>query len=157
MADTIQNGIAAILRADAELMALLPGMVWTRRIKRNDNGADLPPTPGSTPEAFDAAGRIRPCASILNEMASSDPIGPAGAYHAFPEVWLRCLPHESEKLKLDAAARRIIALLDGARVAGPAGEGVILGVAGRMMPDDDPLITPAVVDMIRVQATSVWR
>lgn len=157
MADTIQNGIAAILRADATLMALLPGLVWTRRIRRNDNPPELPPTPGATPEAFDSAGRVLRCASVLNEMASVDPTGPGGAYHAFPEVWLRCLPHETEKQKLEEAARRIITLLDGATIPGPAGEGVILGVAGRMMPDDDPLITPAVVDMIRVQATSVWR
>lgn len=157
MADTIQNGIAELLRADDDLMALLPGRVWTRRIKRNDNGPALPPTPGSTPEAFDSAGRILRCASVLNEMASADPLGPGGAYNAFPEIWLRCLPHETEKVRLDQAARRIIALIDGAIVTGPSGEGVILAVAGRMMPDDDPFITPAVVDMIRVQATSVWR
>lgn len=157
MADTLQDGIATILRADAELMALLPGRVWTRRIRRNDNGPELPPTPGSTPEAFDEAGRIRRCASVLNEQASTDPLGPTGAYSAFPEIWLRCLPHEREKALMEQAARRVIRLLEGAHVAGPAGEGILLGVVGRMMPDDDPILTPAVVDMIRVQATGVWR
>lgn len=157
MADTLQNGIAAILRADTELMALLPGRVWTRRISRNTNPDGTPPTPGSTPEAFDAAGRILRCASVLNSAADANLIGPPGTYYTFPEIWLRCLPHESEKRLLHAAAERIIALLDaGPVVEGLRGEGLVLGVVGRMMPDDDPELAPAVVDMVRVRADSMW-
>lgn len=153
---TAQNGIAALLRSDATLMALLPGEVWTRKIRRNDNPPEIGPTPGSTPEAFDSAGRIRRCVSILNGDEASNPLGPDGAYYGFPEVWLRCLPHESEKAKLHEAEERIIMRLKGAVLAGMAGEGLCLRVAGRMGLDDDPVITPAVVSMIRVQVDSMW-
>lgn len=155
--DTIQNGIANRLRGDAELMELLPGGVWTRPIRMNENGPGLPPTPGSTPDAFDHAGRIRRCASVLNGEAPANPLGPVGAYMAQPEIYLRCLPHESDKHALNLAAERIIALLQGYVLTGLGGEGVVLSVAGRMMPDDDPVLTPAVVDMIRVAADGVWR
>lgn len=152
---TLQNGIAALLRADPAVRALLPGGVWTRRIRRNE-GTDAEPTPGSTPGAFDAAGRIRRCAAVLNGIAADDPLGPAGAYYAFPEIWLRCLPHESEKQRLEEAAVRIVALMEGARVAAPGGGATVLRVAARMLPDDDPELPPAVVDMIRVQAGGIW-
>lgn len=155
--DTIQNGIAERLRGDAELMDLLPGGVWTRAISPNTNPPGMEPVPGSTPEAFDSAGRIRRCASILNGEATRNPLGPRGAYMGFPEVYLRCLPHESEKRKLHEAAERIIFLLEGAVVTGLSGEGILLTVAARMLPTDDPVIHPAVVDMIRVQTDSVWR
>ena len=153
---TIQNGIAELLRSDAELMALLPGGVWTRKIRKNDGPADTP-APGSTPDAFDHAGRIKRCASVLNGLAPEDPLGPVGAFYAFPEIWLRCLPHESEKQRMDEAALRIIALIQGAIVPVPGGAAAVLRTAARMMPDDDPDLPPAVVDMIRVQANSVWR
>lgn len=155
--DTVQNGIAQRLRDDAALAELLPGGVWTRRIARNTNGPDMEPVPGSTPTAFDEAGRIRRCAAVLYAGTSRSPIGPETAYTGYLEIWLRCLPHESEKARLHEAARRMIALLDGAVLPGPDGEGIVLTVAGRMMPDDDPDLTPAVVDMIRVQTDSVWR
>ena len=154
---TIQNGIAELLRADAALSDLLPGRIWTRRIRPND-GPDATPAPGSTPEAFDSAGRIRRCAAVLNGQAPANPLGPSGAFYAFPEIWLRCLPHESEKQLLEQAALRIIALLaTGPGVLMPGGGAAILSLAARMMPDDDPELPPAVVDMIRVQADGVWR
>jgi hypothetical protein len=154
---TFQNEIAERLRSDPALMALLPGLVWTRRIRPND-GPPESPTPGSTPEAFDHAGRIRRCAAVLpGTGAVQNPLGPRGAYYAFPEIWLRCLPHESEKQKLEEIAGRIIARIEGVSVAAPGGAAAILTVAARMMPDDDPELAPAVVDMIRVQADGVWR
>lgn len=156
MADTMQNGIAEALRSTPAIMALLPGGVWTRKITRNENPPEIDPTPGSTPEAFDEAGRIRLCASVLNGPADRDVLGPPRAYYGFPTVFLRCLPHESEQRKLHEVARLIIDRLDGLVIEGLGGEGIVLSVAGRMMPDDDPTLPPAVVDMIRVQADSVW-
>lgn len=153
---TLQNGIAKLLRDDTELMALLPGGVWTRKIKKNDGPAEAPAA-GSTPEAFDGAGRIKRCAAVLNGLAPEDPLGPAGAFYAFPEIWIRCLPHESDKQRLEAAAVRIITLMQGAIVPMPGGAAAVLRVSARMMPDDDPDLPPAVVDMIRVQANSLWR
>lgn len=153
---TIQNGIADLLRADPELMEMLPGGVWTRRIRKND-GTPEEPSKGSTPGAFDEAGRIKRCISVLNGVASENPIGPAGAYWAFPEIWMRCLPHQSEKDKLEWIANRVIELIQGARVPVPGSGVAVLRCAGRMMPDDDPDLPPAVVDMIRVQADGVWR
>jgi hypothetical protein len=153
---TIQNGIAELLRGDPELVALLPGGIWTRRIRPND-GPPEAPSPGSTPEAFDHAGRIRRCAAVLNGLAPENPLGPVGAFYSFPEVWLRCLPHETDKQRLEAAAQRIIRLTEGARVSLPGGGAAILTIAARMMPYDDPDLPPAVVDMIRVQADGVWR
>ncbi len=152
---TIQNGIAAILRADVDVAGLLPGGIWTRPIRRND-GTPEEPTPGSTPEAFDARGRIRRCAAILNGETTANPIGPAGAFYAFPAIWLRCLPHETEKVHLERAALRIITLLHGGRISMPDGRSGIVTVQGRMGPDDDPDLQPAVVDMIRIQVDSVW-
>jgi hypothetical protein len=155
---TFQNEIAGLLRSDPALTALLPGGVWIRRIKPNDGTAEAP-TPGSTPAAFDHAGRIKRCAAVLNGTgAVVNPLGPEAAFYAFPEIWLRCLPHESEKQKLEEAAQRIIAIIRTAgRVSTPGGTATILTVAARMMPDDDPDLPPAVVDMIRVQADGVWR
>ena len=153
---TIQNGIAELLRGDPELVTLLPGGIWTRRIRPND-GTPEAPAAGSTPEAFDHAGRIRRCAAVLNGLAPENPLGPAGAFYAFPEIWLRCRPYESDRQRLEEAAQRIIRLIEGARVALPGGGAAILTVAARMMSDDDPDLPPAVVDMLRVQADGVWR
>jgi hypothetical protein len=155
---TFQNQIADRLRSDAALMALLPGGVWTRRIRKND-GPPESPTPGSTPEAFDHAGRIKRCVAVLpGTGAVENPLGPHGAFYAFPEIWLRCLPHESEKQKLEEAALRIIEIIRASgRVSAPGGTAATLTVVARMMPDDDPDLPPAVVDMIRVQADGVWR
>lgn len=157
MADaiTIQSAIADALRSDSVLMDLLPGGVWTRRIRKNDSTPEAP-TPGSTPDAFDSKGRILRCASIINGEATSDPFGPPGAFYAFPEIWMRCLPLDSEKRKLEEAALRIIELLQGRMVPLHAGRGGILTISARMMPDDDPDLQPAVVDMIRARLDSVW-
>lgn len=158
MADTIQNGIADRLREDAELMALLRGGIWTRRIKKNTNPPGVDPTPGSTPEAFDERGRIRPCASVLpGGPRSRNPLGPGGAYFGFPEVYFRSLPHEGAKLALHQAMRRTTALLGGAVLRGPGGEGLMLSISARLDPDDDPELPPAVVGMLQVQVDSVWR
>ena len=154
---TVQNGIANLLRSSPAIMGLLPGGVWTRRIRKNDGPADAP-TPGSTPGAFDAAGRILRCAAVLNGIATDNPTGPAGAYVAYPEIWLRCLPHESEQERLEEAALHILDLLrDGSRIRVTGGGVAFLRNAARMMPDDDPDLPPAVVDMIRVQADGIWR
>lgn len=155
--DTAQNQIAALLRDDPELAELLPGGVWTRRIKPNRAPAGAPPTPGSTPEAFDEKGRIRPCASVLpGGPRSRNPLGPGGAYYGFPEAYFRCLPHEGAKRALHAAMDRATALIEGAVVAGTAGEGLLLRVGARVEPDDDDDLPPAVVGMVQVQIDSVW-
>lgn len=157
MADaiTIQSAIASILSNNEELMELLPGKVWTRRIRKNDSTPESP-TPGSTPDAFDSEGRIRLCASVINGEATSDPFGPPGSFYAFPEIWLRCPPHDSQKRKLEEAALLIIDLLDGATLPLNGGVGGVLSISARMMPDDDPDLQPTVVDMIRVRLDSVW-
>lgn len=154
--DTAQNGIATLIRSRPDIMSLLPGGVWTRRIKPNTNQDGLAPTPGSTPEAFDHAGRILRCVSVLNGTASVDPLGPVGAYYGFPEVYFRCLPHETEKRLLNQAMDRVTRLIEGAVIPGLSGEGLILRAAARIDPDDDPELPPAVVGMIRVQVDSVW-
>lgn len=154
--DTLQNGVAAILRGDTEFMDLIPGGVWTRRVRRNENPPDIAPTPGSTPDAFDHAGRILRCVSILNGGGSLDITGPDGANLSMVRLFLRCLPHETEKAKMNLAALRAIHLLKGAVVPLIGGGAARLAVVSRMMPDDDPDIGPAMVDMIEVQAASVW-
>lgn len=151
----IQQSIAHLVRMTPDVMNLLPGGVWTRRIRRNE-GDDDTPTPGATPEAFDHRDRIQRCLAILNGEASADVFGPPGAYYAFPELWLRCLPHDSEKRKLEEVAMLLIELLDGKVIPIGDGQSGVLKIVGRMLPDDDPDLPPAVVDMIRVQVDSVW-
>lgn len=151
----MQIALANMIRGNPDIMDLLPGGVWTRRIKPNEGEPDSP-TPGSTPDAFDDRGRLLLCVSILNGEASADLLGPPKAYYAFPEIWIRCLPHDSEKRKLESAATLIIDLLDDAIISIGDGLSGSVKVVGRMMPDDDPDLRPAVVDMIRVQVDSVW-
>lgn len=157
MGTTLGTGIKGVFDADATLVDLLPGKVWTRPIRQNKAAAGQPPTPGSTPEAFDGAGRIRRCASISSVPETQNPTGLPTAYWGFPDIYLRCLPHESEKAKVEQAIRRIQALLHDRVLAGPEGEGLILSLAGRIGPDDDPIIPNAVLYMVRVQVDSVWK
>ncbi|WP_300268714.1 hypothetical protein [Microbacterium sp.] len=151
--------MAKLLRDDETLGELLPGGIWTRQIMPNSNPAGTDPTPGSTPDAFDHAGRIKRCAAVLYDDVSAvrNPVGPDSAYMGGVNIFLRCLPHETEKRKLHDAAERIIALCEGAVLTGTRGEGLVLSISARMMPTDDPNLPPAVVDMIRVQTDSVWR
>lgn len=155
-ATAIQMALANMIRGDADLMELLPGGVWTRRIRRNEAPPGNPPTPGSTPEAFDHEGRFLRSVSILNGEASADLYGPPDAFYAFPEIWLRCMPHESEKRRIEQAASMITAMLSGETIPLGTGRSAVGTVVARMGPDDDPDLRPAVVSMIRVQIDSVW-
>ncbi|MGN6033530.1 MAG: hypothetical protein ACTHQE_17895 [Thermomicrobiales bacterium] len=153
---SISDAIRQHLEAQLPIMALLPGGIWTRPIRRNDNPDGSPPVPGSTPGAFDGAGRIKACASIEPGIGNFNP-AQNRAYWAFPEVHLRCLPHESEKAKLEDVRRLIIAAIEGQMIRGPSGEALHLRVSGHIGPDDDPIIQPAVVTTVTVQIDSIWK
>jgi len=153
---SIADALRQHLEAQAPIMAFLPGGVWTRPIRRNDNPTAASPTPGSTPGAFDSAGRIKACASIEPGIANFNP-AQNHAYWAFPEIHLRCLPHESEKAKLEDVRRLIIMAIEGQMIRGPSGETLHLRVSGHLGPDDDPIIQPAVVTTVTVQIDSIWK
>jgi hypothetical protein len=156
MADDVLHGIKELTEANPALMALLPGGVWTRPIKPNAPGETS--TPGATPEAFDAKGRLLRCMQIGASPGSlRDFSGPPMAYWDAPEITLRCLPHESEKRKLMEAGRRLLTLAEEAIIAGPAGEAFLLTAAGLIGPFDDPILQPAVVYLVRIRVDSVWR
>lgn len=154
---TIQSVIIAKLTADATLMASLTGGVWNRKPKRNVSTSDVP-TPGSTPGAFNEAGYLLPCAYVINPGEQEAPGGPLNGMWVFPQIWLRCLPRQGDKDKLDAAYQRIFDLLHMRNIAMPAGTGCELRVIGRLgQTDDEVEMKDTVVDWIRLQGSGLWR
>ena len=150
------NAIATILRADSAIMADLPGLVWTREIKRNvADGAVA--TPGSTPEAFDSAGRIRRCLAIIDGPEPANDFGPPGAYIGAPRLVFYCQPKETEKERLDAVIAATIARLRGRSIPIDAyGAAAVVRIAGRDGFQDDPVLTNAVYSTLTLQLDGVW-
>lgn len=150
----IVNALADWLRSQSDVVELLPGGIWTRRIKRNDNGPGQQPTPGSTPGAFDHAGRILRCVSILPGALDRDEGGPPFAFAGYPEIYVRCLPVEIEEQRLDEAVRLIMSRLHRAVIT-DGHDVYALSAMGLMGLDDDPVLAPSMVELIRVQTDTV--
>jgi len=140
----------------AALSTLLNGGIWTRNVVAWKAGDD--PAPGNTNAAYDAAGRIRRCLSVTaSPVSTAYQSAPVGTYWEYPELYLRCLPHESEKTKAEQACAIIRRRLQGAVLQAPDGEGMVLTLAGQIGPFDDQIIQNAVLYMIRVQVDSIWK
>ena len=150
------NAIAAMLRAESAIMDDLPGLVWTREIKRNvAEGAVA--TPGSTPEAFDAQGRLLRCLAILDGPEPANDFGPPGAYIGAPRLVFYCQPKETEKARLDVVIAATIARLRGRSIAVDAyAAAAVVRIAGRDGFQDDPFLTNAVYSTLTLQLDGVW-
>lgn len=156
MGKPVRYAMQDALNADSAVTDLLPGLVWTREIK-----PPAPPggsQPGATPEAFDGT-RIKRCLSIMPSAGSTFYTNaPRNTYWDTPELFVRCLPHESEKALAEQAIHEIErCLLAAGRLEGAQGEGLLLSLSGQIGPYDDPIIDNAVVYVVRVQVDSVWR
>lgn len=140
----------------ADLATLLPGGIWTRAIQPWRVGEEE--APGNTVSAFDSRGRIQRCLSITSSpLSAADDLGPVGAYRDFPELYLRCLPHTSEKEKLEQAIQLLHVAFRDAVLVGAQGEGLCVTVSGQIGPFDDQIIDNAVLYMVRVRVDSIWK
>lgn len=130
------------------LYTILTGGAWKRPLVRTG--------PGSTPEAFDSSGRVKPAAVVPDRGEVGDGFGPRLAFLGAPEVWCYAPATDAGKTAIDAAFAIIRPLLDGATVDGIAGTGTGLRIVGRLGIGDDPVIAGAVVDVLRFQADGLW-
>lgn len=146
------------VEADAGIMAILTGGVWTRPIVRDQSPDPNDPTRGSTPDAFETIQpyRIKPCLSIAEGTQDKNSSGVPGAMFGFPTLWLRSQPKDTEKAKLEDVFLRLKRLFDAKPLPMPSGAGCIVSMAGRMGPIDDPVISGAVVMMVRLQIDGIW-
>lgn len=100
MATSLRDAVRALLAADATLMATLTGGVYHRRgINRT-----------ATPAAYDANGKLEPCAVVALETAT--PVG--HSEFDFEQVFFAVYLYEEEGgnyASIDTAADRVRALL----------------------------------------------
>lgn len=97
---SLRDAVKTLLEADATLMATLTGGIYHRGgINRT-----------ATPDAYDTAGKLEPCAVIALE--TTTPLGPAD--FDFETVWFAVYLYEEEGgayAHIDTAADRVRALL----------------------------------------------
>lgn len=163
---SIQESIKTAIEADATIMAILTGGVYTRPIKRDRNDGEptvIVAAEGSTPDAFetDPPYRIKPNLTIDQRMSEvEDANGPNGSMMAFPILNLRARPIQTEKDKLDAAwvRLRVIFGVNGKEkpFAMPGGAAMMTKIVGRLGPMDDPTFTNCVVLQVRMQINGIW-
>jgi hypothetical protein len=159
MSVIVNKGIAEQLREDiiayAPLIPYLNGRVYTRPIMRNMGPVD-DPSPGSTPEAFDATGRVLLNVSIEEGVSTANSGGPVDSMWGFPTLWLRCRPVLSEKTKMEDVFYLLRRFLHMRQMAMAMNTGCIVRVAGRTGPFDDRAIQDCVVLMVQLQIDGVW-
>jgi len=156
-----QSAVKEIERRIKEKPAImdeLPGLVWTRRVKKNVAKGPTP-TPGSTPQAFDADGRILRCISILDGPEPTNLFGPPGAYIGAPRIVFYCLPQQTEKDKMEAVMVNVIDLLRGKSIPVAAyGAAAIVSIANRTQFEDDVVIPNAVSAELSLQLDGIrWK
>lgn len=161
MADSIQGAIVAKLKADATFMALVVGGVYPYQIARNVAKEGTSKTPGSTPDAFDAAttpgslSRVRISCAVFGGTDTEDPLGPKGAWFTFPRLMFWCQPKESEKAKVRQAINRAKVVLELKPLATDTRPFGLRFVGGRDFLDD-PGVAGAVYREIRMQTDGIW-
>jgi hypothetical protein len=158
---SISNAIKEKIEGDADLNTLVNGGVWTRPIKRDmreSTDPDPEPSIGSTPGAFEPTPPYRTLVSISIEEGTSEATtgGSHDAMWAFPTLWVRCRPVESEKQKLEEVFLRLRRLFHKKPLMLPSGSSCIVSVAGRMGPIDDKAVKGSVVMMVQFQLDGVW-
>jgi len=146
------------IKEASAIMAELPGLVWTRRVKQNVAKGSTP-TPGSTPQAFDADGRILRCASILDGPEPANLFGPPGAYIGAPRIVFYCRPHQTEKDRMEAVMTSVIDLLRGKSIpVATYGAAAIVSIANRTQFEDDPVLPNAVSAELSLQLDGIrWK
>jgi len=151
------NAIADALRNDPTISAALTGKVWTRELRKNVSTDPSVQTPGSTPDAFDSAQRIRRAAVVQMQLPETRNLaGPSGAYIGGPQILFYCQPKETEKVAINTVIGKTIALLRGKPIRIPSyGTATVLSIAGRDDFEDDPVLN-AVFASLSLQADGVW-
>jgi hypothetical protein len=159
VASTLQQAVIDRLAQHIDFQTLVVGGVWNRPLLRNQNPEGEDPTPGSTPGAFDPdpPHRVRLSCVVLAPGENADPLGTEETYQAFPQVWFYCQQKASEKAKLDEAWQLAYTLLHKQQLPTANGTGCRVSVIGRLGKRDDPTLTDAVVDNMRLQGAGVWR
>lgn len=162
----IQKAILDAVANNVLIMQYLTGGAYDRPIRRDRNADEpgsLPSAEGSTPDAFESTPpyRIKPCLSVgQNLVETYNPNGPAGAMMAFPVIYLRSRPIQSEKQKIESAyqeIRKVFGVHGNEKpFAMPGGAAMMSKVIGRMGPLDDPVFTNAVVLQVRLQVDGIW-
>jgi len=137
------------LTSDTAVTGLLTGGVYDRELKSAG--------PGSTVAAWSPEGQPRPAAVVVESGDNADPLGPGGAYQAFPWVYLYAPRTANGKATVANAWDAMFTRLHGWRFAAGAGTGASVTVVGRLGLRDDQDDTARVVDGMRLQVTGLWR
>ena len=156
---TIAAGILALLVAQTAegeaLENLVPGGLY-------DHGLLRPPSKGATPDAFDDGGRVLISIVVPDRGEEIDLGGPSDAsldiqaITAFPEVWFYGPTTSTGKDAVRALYNLVFGILNGAVIVGLGGSCVGLRASGRKGIADDPELSGAVSDRMRLQADGFW-
>lgn len=147
------------IAADAAILALLPGGVHDRLIRRNVSSGPVP-TPGSTPEAFDPiTGELRLCCAVMNGPDGDDPNprAPPSAHRVLPTCWFHVPDRPDARNQFEQVWELCRALFDRTVLTDGFGRPLEVHVAGRLGIADDPDFAGAVIDTLRLRATGLWR
>jgi hypothetical protein len=139
----LDTDIAAALNADSALAGYLPGRIWDRALKRRG--------PFATPEAFaqTAPHNVLPAAVVSNSGQTRDYTGAPGAYTGYVTIWFHAPEGFASADMLDAAAWRVMQLVNGTQWKARDGSGIWLEAAERYGVRDDPVIDGTQIDYIR--------
>lgn len=141
--------VLAHLKADAALVALLPGGLYDRDLKRTG--------PGATAAAYAPAPpyQPRPAAVVTDDGDDAAPFGISGGLLGFVSLWCYAPTTATGRAAIADAIERARELLVGWAFATPQGSGARIEQAGqRIGVRDDPVDDQRCVDRLRFAIAS---
>lgn len=146
---SIGDTIATRLRGDATFMALAQGLVWTRPLKRQNEGA--------TPQAFGTAKQIKSVAVVVRERPQEPHTQERaiyGAYVSMPQIFLYAPAVDTGKAAIRAARTRIRDLMNGWTFRTDEGPMAFVRYIDNFGINDSEEFIGSVYDYCRIEVTS---